>query len=60
MDHQTFADDLSHRASRIQRRVRVLENNLHIPAQFFHGLRIQGQDVSPFKMDLTLGGFFQP
>jgi hypothetical protein len=45
VDAQRFADDASHRHTRVQRRVGVLEDDLHLPAQLAQVLLLELEHV---------------
>ncbi len=60
MQPQRLAEDLSDRHPRIQRRVRILEDDLHAASLRTQRLRIELADVPPFEPDTAAGWFQQP
>src|SRR5205085_677513 len=55
VDHQGLADDRAHRHSWIERRVRVLEDDLHLLAERAQRSLIERGDVLALERDLTGG-----
>src|SRR5215470_3743561 len=55
VDDQSLADDRSHRHPRIQRRVRVLEDDLHLLAQRAQGALVERRDVLALERDFARG-----
>ena len=60
MDHQRFSDDVLDCHTRIERAVRVLENNLHGPAKFAHRRAAKPGDFLPLKADIARSRVKQP
>src|SRR5262249_20439994 len=60
LDPQRSADDRTDGVPRVQRRVRVLEDHLYVPAQRPHGAGGQVRDVAAIEDDLPAGRFEQP
>src|SRR5579864_4608165 len=50
---QQLADDVAHRHARIQRRIRILENDLELAANRPHLLAREPRDVAPVEDDLA-------
>ena len=51
VDAQRLADDVVHRHPRIQRRIRILEDDLHLAAHVAHLTPVQMGDVPPVEDD---------
>ncbi len=60
MDRQPLTDDAADGTPRVQRRIRVLKNDLHPSPQLTHLSRRQFQHRLAVEMDGTGRGFFQP
>src|SRR5262249_11175732 len=60
VDPQRSTDDRTDGVPRVQRRVRVLEDHLYVPAQRSHGAGGQVRDVAVLEDDLPAGRFEQP
>ena len=53
MDFHRFANDSAHRHLRVQRRIRVLENHLHLLAELTHVLFIQAANIDALIKNLA-------
>src|SRR4029079_19413941 len=60
VDHQRFADDRAYGHAWIQRRVGILENDLHLAADRAQRLRVQAGDVLAVEPDLARSRLDQP
>ena len=59
MDLQRLGDDRADRHARIERRVRVLKHDLHLPAQRAQLGAVHRAHLPPFKPDLAGGRFIE-
>src|SRR2546421_684634 len=55
MDLERLADDVAHGHSRIQRRIRVLEDHLHTAAHLPHVLAAEPRELDAVKLDFAGG-----
>ena len=55
VDGQRLADDAAHRHARVQGRIRILEDDLHLAPESAHRLPIQGADVRALEAHLARG-----
>ena len=53
VDAERLADDVADRHARVERRVRVLEDDLHLPAHLAHLAPTEVRDVAPVEDDLA-------
>ncbi len=60
VDPQALADAVADRRSRIERRVRVLEDDLHPPPERLEGAALDLRDVGPVERDRARRGLDQP
>ena len=60
VDLQWLPDDVTHGHARVQRRVGILEDDLHVPAQPAQLLFGEFEDVPAFEERLTTGRLHQP
>ena len=59
-ESEAFADDLPDAHARIERRVRVLEDDLHLAAHLAHRRRVQRQQLAPLEGDAAAGRLDEP
>ncbi len=60
LEPEGSADDRADGVPRVQRRVRVLEDHLHVPAHRTHSAHPEVSDVLALELDLAAGRFEQP
>jgi hypothetical protein len=60
VDVHRLADDLAYRHARIERRVRVLEDHLHLLADGDHLVALHLREVDAVEQDLTGGRILEP
>src|SRR4029077_5279779 len=60
VDLQRLADDRRHREPRIERRIGVLEDDLHVAAQSPQRLAVEAGDIGALEPDLAGTGLDQP
>jgi hypothetical protein len=59
VDQQPLGDDVAHRHARVQRRVRVLEDDLHVAAQRLQLVAAQVEDILAVEKDRAFSGWDQ-
>ena len=59
VDHQRLHDDVFDRHARIERAIRVLEDDLHGAPFRPHGLHVERGNISPIEQDGAVGGLDQ-
>ena len=59
VDGERLSDDLAHRLPRVERRVRILEDHLHLAPQRPHLARGELRDVAPVEANRSGGGLEQ-
>ena len=60
VDFERLANDISDCFTRIQRRIRILKDDLDVPSQPAHRGTLLGVDVDPVEGELAGGWFLQP
>src|SRR5262245_22659323 len=55
VNFQTFADNVAHAHSRVQRRVRILKDDLHLPSRVAEFALRQRQKILPFEINFAAG-----
>ncbi len=59
VDRERLGDDRADRLARVQRRVRVLEDHLHLAPDRLQARALQARDVAALEVDLAGGGLEQ-
>jgi hypothetical protein len=60
MDFQRLTNNTPHCHTRVQRGIRILEDNLHLTTQSPHSTLVQVGDVLPLEIDRTVRRFNEP